>query len=182
MPAGLGITSKLGRVWPGLPRSFELHRYASLLGLGFAMIHVFVLLGDQYSNYSLAQLLVPFMGDNYRPEWVGFGQLWFYLVLVVWFSFYIRDRIGVYAWRLTHMLSSALFLMTLVHGVQSGTDSGSIFATLLYWGSAVSVLVGSVYRAMAHRGASAKATLAEAGQVITPGRAQQRPGRATEES
>src|SRR6478672_10971604 len=35
MLAGLGITSKLGRYWPGMPTTYELHRITALLGLGF---------------------------------------------------------------------------------------------------------------------------------------------------
>src|SRR5437868_6332154 len=83
MLAGLGITSKLGRVWPGMPGSFELHRFTGLLGIGFGLVHALALLGDQYINYTLPQLLVPFMSVNYLPEWVGFGQLSFYLLVVV---------------------------------------------------------------------------------------------------
>src|SRR3954454_14139668 len=48
MLAGLGITSKLGRYWPGMPATYELHRITALLGLGFGTVHALVLLGDQY--------------------------------------------------------------------------------------------------------------------------------------
>src|SRR5690242_14472757 len=44
MLAGLGITGKLARFWPGLPGSFELHRFTALLGLGFGLVHALVLL------------------------------------------------------------------------------------------------------------------------------------------
>src|SRR6476620_8776645 len=98
MLAGLGITSKLGRYWPGMPTTYELHRITALLGLGFATVHALVLLGDKYINYSLGQLLVPFMGTNYKPEWVGFGQLSLYALAVVALSFYVRDRIGIRSW------------------------------------------------------------------------------------
>src|SRR5690349_10858243 len=93
MLAGLGITSRLARFWPGMPGSYELHRYTSLLGVGFCVVHVLVLMGDAYMNYTLAQLLVPFMGSNFKPEWVGFGQIAFYLLLLVTYTFYIRDKI-----------------------------------------------------------------------------------------
>ena len=75
MLAGLGITGGLARRWPSLPGAFELHRFTALLGLGFAATHALVLLGDAYSNYSLGQLLTPFFAGDYRPVWVGFGQV-----------------------------------------------------------------------------------------------------------
>src|SRR5438876_1040548 len=65
MLAGLGITSKLSRIWPGMLGSFELHRFTALLGIGFGLVHALVLLGDKYMNYTLGQLLVPFMSGSY---------------------------------------------------------------------------------------------------------------------
>lgn len=177
MLAGLGITTGLARRWPSIPGSFELHRFTALLGLGFAAIHALVLLGDQYIGYSVAQLLVPFLSSNYRPAWVGFGQLAIYLLGVVAFSFYVKDRLGTRAWRLIHMLSFALFAMTLAHGLGSGTDSASLPVQALYWGSAASVLGLSVYRVLALRRGRAKAALAGSGLVAAGGRAQVPPPR-----
>ncbi|HYP42088.1 MAG TPA: hypothetical protein VEX13_17160, partial [Chloroflexia bacterium] len=73
MLAGLGITSKLSRVWRGMPASFELHRFTALLGLGMGLTHALVLLGDRSLNYTLGQILVPFLGGTYHAQWVGFG-------------------------------------------------------------------------------------------------------------
>jgi predicted ferric reductase len=175
MLAGLGITSKLGRFWPGMPGSLELHRFTGLLGIGFGLVHALVLLGDKYMNYTLGQLLVPFMAGDYRAAWVGFGQLSLYLLAVVAFSWYVRDRLGVHAWRMIHMLSFALFLMVLIHGLKSGTDSQSPWALALYWGSAASVLLGSVYRVVGVRRGRAKEGLRGSGLIAAGGRAQALP-------
>jgi len=156
-----------------MPTSFELHRFTSLLGLGFAAIHALVLLGDQYSAYTLAQLLVPFMGTNYRPEWVGLGQLSLYALAVVAFTFYFRDRLGTHVWRLIHMLSFALFLMVLLHGIKSGTDTGNWFGLTLYGVSAGSVLLVGVYRLL-HHGDFASDMREATGLVIAAGRAHPR--------
>jgi predicted ferric reductase len=177
MLAGLGITTGLARRWPSIPGSFELHRFTALLGLGFAAIHALVLLGDQYIGYNLAQLLVPFLSSNYRPAWVGFGQIAIYLLGVVAFTFYVKDRLGTRAWRLIHMLSFALFVMTLAHGLGSGTDSASLPAQALYWGSAASVLGLSVYRVLALRRGRAKAALAGSALVAAGGHTQTPPAR-----
>jgi predicted ferric reductase len=170
MLAGLGITSGLARRWPSVPGSFELHRFTALLGLGFAAAHALVLLGDQYIGYNGVQLLVPFLSGIYRPAWVGFGQLALYSLGVVAFSFYVKDRLGTRAWRLIHMLSFALFVMTLAHGLGSGTDSASLAIQALYWGSGASVLGLSVYRVLAVRRGRAKATLAGTRLIAAAGR------------
>ncbi len=175
MLAGLGITGKLGRRWPGMPSSFEIHKFTSLLGLGFGTLHALILLGDQYMSYTLGQLLVPFMADSYRPQWVGLGQVAIYSLSVVAFSYYFRSRLGVRTWRLIHSLSFALFLMVLIHGLQSGTDSGNWWASALYWGSAASVLVGSIYRVISARAGHSKDKAVATGLVAMAGKAQTTP-------
>jgi predicted ferric reductase len=175
MMAGLGITSKLARNRPGMSVTYEIHRYAGLLGLGFAALHALVLLGDKYINFSLTQLLVPFMSSNYRPEWVGFGQVAIYLTAIVALSFYVRDRIGVTTWRLIHVLSFALFLMAMIHGIQSGTDSRDAWAQTLYWSSAATVLFGTLFWVLSVRAGRHKQTLTDSGLVIQGGKSQRHP-------
>ena len=60
MALGLGITNKMARLWPGMPATFAIHEYVSLLGLAFALFHALVLLGDRYINFTLLQIFVPF--------------------------------------------------------------------------------------------------------------------------
>jgi len=143
---GIVITNKLAQLWPGIPPAYEIHEYASLLGLGFALFHAMILMGDHYINYSLAQVLIPFNSPNYRPGWVGLGQIAFYLWAVIAFSFYVRKFIGKKTWRVLHFFSYASFLGVMLHGIFSGTDSGSSWATALYLVSGALVLILTIYR------------------------------------
>lgn len=174
MLAGLSITSKTGRKWPGMSLSFGLHRHTTLLGLGFAGIHALSILGGQHMNYTLGQVLVPFAAGGYKPQWVGLGQLALYAFAIVALSFYVRNRLGVRTWRLIHSLSFALFLMALLHGLQIGSDSGAAWAKALYWVSAGSVLLGSVLRVMAARRGRSRAQVAATGLVAVGGKSQSR--------
>jgi predicted ferric reductase len=148
MGLGLLTTSKLARAWPGGPMAFDLHQHTSLLGIAFALFHALILLGDRYTQYSLLQILVPFGSTVYRPLWVGLGQLGFYVMALVGFSFYARRSIGYRAWRLVHFASFLTFALALAHGVLSGTDSGSLVVRGLYWVAGGSVLFLSVYRVL----------------------------------
>jgi predicted ferric reductase len=177
MLAGLSITSKVGRKRPGMTMRFGLHRFMSLLGLGFASMHALSLLGPGYMSYTPGQLLVPFMAGEYKPQWLGLGQVALYSLAIIACSFYFRDRLGVRAWRLVHSLSFALFLMALIHGMQSGSDSGAWWSTALYWVSAASVLLGSLYRVLAARAGRPKEGVAATGLVLVGGRAQAHRGR-----
>lgn len=154
---GLLITNKLARLWPGGPIAFDLHQYFSILGLAFGLFHALILLGDAYSNYSIAQLLLPFTASQYRPLWVGLGQTGFYLLLLLTFSFYARRWIGTKGWRLLHFLSFAAFILTLMHGVFSGTDNGEAWAVTLYWVTGSIALFLTVYRIVVARLKTSKA-------------------------
>ena len=171
MLAGLGVTSRLTRRWPGPAGNFALHRYTGLLALACAVLHVLALLADQYTAYSLGQVLVPFLSGHYRAAWVGLGQVAFYLLVVVALSFYVRDRLGVHAWRLIHLLSFALFLLALVHGLESGSDSQSLWGRALYWVSGGSVVLGAVYRTVARRRGQRKDGPGARGLIAVGGRA-----------
>jgi predicted ferric reductase len=146
MALGLGITNKMARLWPGAPAAFALHEYVSLLGLAFAVFHGVVILGDHYINFTPLQLLVPFSTVNYRPFWVGIGQLGFYAWAILAASFYIRPVIGQKSWRFIHYGSFLMYLMGIFHGLFSGTDTGASWAQSYYWISAGSLLFLLIYR------------------------------------
>lgn len=151
MALGVSITNRLARFWPGAPTAFELHQYVSLLGIGFAGVHVLTLLGDTYIGYRLVQLLVPFAGTAYAQLWVGIGQVAMYLLIPVTLSFSVRKRLGTRGWRTVHGLSYALFGLTLLHGIFSGSDSGMVWTTLLYGFSALSLIGLTAYRILLTR-------------------------------
>ncbi|MGC1377221.1 MAG: hypothetical protein WA821_13410 [Anaerolineales bacterium] len=133
MALGLTITNKMARTWPGVPAAFAIHEYVSLLGLAFSIFHGLVLLGDHYINFDLAQVAVPFAAHGYRPLMVGFGQLGFYIWLMVALSFYVRSHIGQKTWRAIHYISFFTYIMAMYHGITSGTDTSTAWATWYYW-------------------------------------------------
>ena len=140
MALGLGITNKMARLWPGAPATFAIHEYVSLLGLAFAGFHALIILGDHYIKFTLLQLLLPFSTVEYRPFWVGVGQVGFYVWIIVVWSFYVRSAIGQKTWRFLHYASFFLYLMGIMHGLFSGTDSGASWAQTYYWISGGSLL------------------------------------------
>jgi len=146
MALGISITNKMARLWPGAPAAFAIHEYASLLGLAFAIFHALVLLGDHYISFTVAQIFMPFSTVGYRPLWVGIGQIGFYIWVLVALSFYVRQSIGQKIWRLVHYLSFAMYMMGLVHGLFSGTDTNAVWAQWYYWISGGSLLFLFVYR------------------------------------
>lgn len=148
MALGLAITNRMAKAWPGGPSVGDLHEHASLLGLAFTALHALVLLRDQYIGYTLAQVLVPFGSSSYEPLWVGVGQIGIYLMALVTISSYIRRWIGPRSWRLLHYLSYLAFVLALGHGIFSGSDTRTGWATAIYAASGLSLLVLTIYRVM----------------------------------
>jgi predicted ferric reductase len=141
-----GFAIPTGMIRPVLENIFtyDFHEHLSLLGIGFVIVHVVVLLFDKYLPFSILQILVPFL-DTYRPLWVGLGIISFYLLLLVTFTFYIRQRIGAKAFRSIHILSLVSYLGTTVHGLFAGTDSALPITMLIYAGTFLIVVFLTVY-------------------------------------
>jgi predicted ferric reductase len=149
MALGLLITNKVARTWPGVPVSFALHEFTSILGLGFAIFHALILLGDQYIGYTLVQVLVPF-SSSYEPVWVGLGQVGFYAMMIVTLSFYVRSHIGQKTWRSLHYVSFLTYLIALLHGITAGSDTSLPWVQQYYWISGGTLLFLLSYRIVAN--------------------------------
>jgi predicted ferric reductase len=128
---GFAIPSRI--IQPILDNTFtyDFHEHLSLIGLGFIVLHVVVLLFDKYLPFNILQILIPFT-DTYRPIWVGLGIISFYILILVTFTFYLRSQIGGKAFRSIHLLSLLGYLGATLHGFFGGTDSALPVAMFLY--------------------------------------------------
>src|SRR5512138_1922051 len=128
---GMAIATKI--LSPALEGTYtyDFHEFVSLLGLGFVLLHVIVLLVDKFLPFSVWQVLVPFV-DSYRPLWVGLGIIGFYIFLLVTVTFYMRQSIGPQAFRSIHLLSLLGYLGATMHGLFAGTDSALPITKAIY--------------------------------------------------
>lgn len=141
---GLAVSSKVFDQLLHRTFTYDYHQFLSLLAIGFAVLHILVLLLDRYLPYTLAQAFIPFLSP-YRPIWVGIGVIAFYLTLLVTVTFYLRSRIGQKAFRSIHLLSFVAYLGVTAHGLFAGTDSSLIFTQLLYGGTLLVIVFLSTY-------------------------------------
>lgn len=124
--------------------SYDFHEYLSLLGLGFIVLHITVLMLDQFLRFSIWQVMIPFI-DTYRPFWTGLGIIGFYIFLLVTVTFYMRKTIGTQAFRSIHVLSLVGYLGATAHGLFAGTDSALAVTKVLYGGTFLIVLFLTIY-------------------------------------
>jgi predicted ferric reductase len=143
---GLLITNRMARIWPGGPTALDLHQFTGLLGLGFSLFHGLILLGDSFMHFSPLQILIPFATLNYRPAWVGLGQLAFYLLIPITFSFYFRRHIGAKLWRALHYGTFVAYSLATVHGLLAGTDATTPLFLFVYAGTGALVCFLTLYR------------------------------------
>ena len=137
--------------------SFSLHQELSAVAIGLIAMHGAVLALDTFIQQSVYELVVPFAGP-YRPVWVGVGQLAFYLMVVVYASFYLRNHIGQRGWRLLHYTTFLAFVGGTCHGLMAGTDTSAPWAMWSYVGASVAVVFLLGYRitlSVVHRAAAA---------------------------
>jgi len=124
--------------------TYDFHEFLSLLAIGFVTLHIVVLLADRYLPFSLAAILVPFVAP-YRPLWVGIGVIGFYLTLLVTVTFYLRQHIGMKAFRVIHLASFVSYVFAAIHGLMAGTDSVLPATQLMYAGTTLVIGFLTVY-------------------------------------
>jgi hypothetical protein len=114
--------------------TIELHRFVTLLALIFTAIHTVTVAVDPFMQFTLPEVLVPFVG-HYRTLWIAAGIVSSYLLIAVYLSERVRPFIGYPWWRKFHGISFGVFVLALVHGIASGSDTKTPWAIAVYAGS-----------------------------------------------
>jgi predicted ferric reductase len=142
---GLALSGKLATNRVPAPVVYGLHQFLSLGAVVFALLHSLVLLGDNYINFSLINVMLPYTAP-YQPFWTGLGTIGFYLITALTVSFYVRKKIGQQTWRALHYLTFAGFALVLTHGLMAGTDTSLPIIKLMYLTTGGLVLFLTLYR------------------------------------
>lgn len=141
---GLVIPTKFFDKFLSPTFAVDFHEYLSLLSLGFVVLHMTVLLFDQYLPFTVAQILVPFM-STYRPLWIGLGVIGAYLGGLVTVTFYLRKKIGQKRFKSIHTLSVFMYLGVVLHAFFAGSDSSLVVVQLIYLFSFLVVVFMTAY-------------------------------------
>ncbi len=141
---GMAIPTKIFHPSVEGTQSYDFHEFLSLLGLGFLLLHITVLMFDQFLPFSIWQVLIPFT-DSYRPLWVGLGIIGAYIFVLVTVTFYMRRTIGSKVFRSIHILSIVGYLGATLHGLFAGTDSALPVTRIIYVGTFLVVLFFTAY-------------------------------------
>jgi DMSO/TMAO reductase YedYZ heme-binding membrane subunit len=138
---GLALSTKVFGKRPRPNWLLDLHRMLGALALVFTGVHVGAIMLDQYVNFGLTQVLVPFAA-KWHPVAVAWGIVGFYMLAAVEITSLLRSRIPKRFWRQVHYLSFPLFVFATVHGLSAGSDTTRRVGVL------VAVAAGASFLAM----------------------------------
>jgi sulfoxide reductase heme-binding subunit YedZ len=156
----LGLLVSRQRQLPGLPRfgTVSLHRYLSLLAVGFLAVHIATAVVDSYVSISPIAVVVPFT-SAYEPLWLGLGAVSLDLMIAVIVTSLLRARIGRRTWRVVHWLAYGSWPVAIAHGIGSGPDLNSGWLLGLTIASVLAVVAAIGWRVAGALRASPRARL-----------------------
>ncbi|MGH2633991.1 MAG: hypothetical protein ACRDG3_11320 [Tepidiformaceae bacterium] len=152
----LGMAVHLRYRPAGGPMSWVLegHRITGTLALSFLIGHVFALLVDPVVTSSMLAGFVP-LTSTYRPLQVGLGTVSEWLLVILLASTAFAGSMRYSLWRNVHLVSFPCYVLALIHGITTGTDTGNMQALVIYAGSAGVVASVAVVRVLGRGWAAA---------------------------
>jgi methionine sulfoxide reductase heme-binding subunit len=126
---------------PGLKRSLvKVHEQIALAALVAIVLHGVLLLGDKWLKPGFTGIAIPF-SMSYRPLWTGLGIIGGYIAVIVGPTYFIRRRIGGRRWRQIHRTAAIVYVLGLIHALQSGTDGATLWFRTIAAVSAAPIVV-----------------------------------------
>ncbi|AFS71820.1 MULTISPECIES: ferric reductase-like transmembrane domain-containing protein [Exiguobacterium] len=127
-------------------RLHNVHLYSGWAGLLAIVLHATLIVVDTYAPLTLLEILIPGKA-SYEPLWNAFGTISLYLfgfVLVT--SDFLKETLGKTLWKLTHWLVLPAWGLMTLHGIFIGTDTGTLFTTVWYACSTLTLFTFILYR------------------------------------
>ncbi len=110
----------------------DLHNWLGGASLAFTGVHIAVAFLQSDSGIGLVEIFVP---GTANPAWpITWGVVATYLLALTVFTTWPKRLANRRLWRLIHLTSVAATALALLHGYQSGSDSGRV---VFQWGLAV---------------------------------------------
>jgi methionine sulfoxide reductase heme-binding subunit len=142
---GVLATARISpRLWPRM-LSQGLHRNVSLLAVTFLAAHVTTAVLDTFVDIRWWHAFVPF-ASTYMPFWLGLGTLSLDLMIAITATSLLRHKMSHRPWRAIHVMAYASWGLGLLHGLQMGTDAGSVWGAAINYGCIAVVLLAVLAR------------------------------------
>ena len=123
----------------------DLHRWLGGLSVTFTCVHLVGLVLDDYVEFGLRELFVPFASE-WRPAAVAWGVVALYVLVAVQATSLAMKRLPRKLWKWVHMSSFGLFFVATLHAGMAGTDVTNPLYQVVVGVMVVGVVFFSVYR------------------------------------
>jgi predicted ferric reductase len=134
--------------WKLSKRIFPWHDHLWVFVIAFLVAHIVSLLADPKSGVGIVGAFVPGLSE-YRSAPVALGTLGLYAFIATAMTARYTKLLPAGAWLSLHRLALLIFVLTWLHGMLAGTDSGPLVA--VYLASGMIVMVAGAYRYWASR-------------------------------
>jgi predicted ferric reductase len=134
--------------WKLSKRIFPWHDHLWVFVMAFIVVHILTLLADPKSGVGLAGAFIPGLSE-YRSAPVALGTMGLYAFLITAMTARYTKFLPAGAWLSLHRLALLIFVMTWLHGMLAGTDSGPL--VWVYLVSGLVVMAAGAYRYWASR-------------------------------
>lgn len=113
------------------PSANAFHAFVASTGLALLGVHLGLLLVDTYMPFALPDVLIP-LRATFRPYAIAAGVLAMYGMVLLLVTSWSRSKLGTRLWRAIHLLAVPVFVLALLHGVFTGTDTERPWMFALY--------------------------------------------------
>jgi sulfoxide reductase heme-binding subunit YedZ len=143
----LGVVTSVGWSSVRFPRfvTLGLHRNLSLVSICFLALHVATTVVDGYVPVGWLDVVLPFRSP-YRTLWLGLGALAVDVLIAVVITSLLRRHLTYRSWKAVHWASWGAWLIAVLHGLGTGSDTMNGWAQLIYVSSASIVLAACWWR------------------------------------
>jgi len=141
---GMALSTRALGPRPKAPWLLDLHRYLGGLTVMFTLGHLVALAVDSSVDFGPVELVVPF-ASSWRPFPVTLGILALYLLVAVEVTSLARRHLSKRSWRIIHLMSYAVYLLSTLHFVLAGTDATNILARVAIVSSGSAITFFLVY-------------------------------------
>ncbi len=123
----------------------ELHRSLSIVAMVFLVLHILTTVLDSYVSTGWLSPLIPWV-SQYRRLDVAIGAVAFDLILTVWISSLLKQRVKNTSWRFIHWFSWLALASAILHAFLIGTDTKDGAGLVLVSGCAVVAVFSALLR------------------------------------
>jgi sulfoxide reductase heme-binding subunit YedZ len=137
----LGVVTSVGWNSVQFPRfvTIGVHRNLSLVSLVFLAFHVATTVVDGFAPIGWLDVVLPFRSP-YRTLWLGLGALAVDVLIAVVVTSLLRRHLSYATWKAVHWTSWGAWLVAVLHGLGTGSDTMNGWAQLIYVACAAVVI------------------------------------------